>query len=945
VKFSDRWMCKWCGCTFAGLVPNRALSHVAKVRIYGETGIKFCEATIPKEKLASYRHLASIKNKKKYDQINKDKASKLSLSNHTNNLAIQHLANDTLSTVSIPNDTLSTVSIPNNQEPLSDVTPVSLESNKSKFSQSTSSKLPKNQLQTVLDFQNNNYAAVLDKNKVDMAIADFVLSKGLSFRIVEDVKFQNMLNFARMSSSSYTPPSRKAVAGKMLNTIYAKYIKDSKDDLKMDDSKFGLSIMGDGATIKKKPLFNVLVSGVHCPIYVANVHDASDQLAQGQKKDAKYISNLCREVVENLDPLKNLFDLALFDGAANVQLAGSCLECFYPRISVIHGAEHVCSLFCSHLLNKTKIKKLVDIYRTIYKYFGSGCTHMVYAVFKDYAAKCNNNHQIGLVQAAGTRMGGYFYAFYRLLRLKKALKQTILSTAWANVAFPKKHIKKYVEDIINDENYFQMIKTVVLIMYPVIMCLRLADTNKPGMDKIWYYVRMATSRINCYAEEFDNALNGAVDVDLDVDSDYDVDDDSASEYSNEDVEEDMHCESSSFGETLKALWTTQVAKLQSDFAIAGWLLSVQEYVFEDAKTHTSDDILALQRVSFKLFSHLPNIERDTAVNRCMQQFTEFRNKRKTFSNSDWWGSEYTTNGESHYWHGTYSFINAPELAFVACRVTSKLLGIGNCERQWDQTKFCCTGKRSLISSEKLKKQCIIHGAHCLANAKKCREEEYKLYDKDFMSDDNLRKELDCFLNGKEYTATEEDSITSNKRVKISIDVFDMNRKPARIFNAYLEDWEKAILHKNEYKHECKLLAKYAGLRYIWPEDTPYACTISSHCLCFKEKEKSGTEKGKNRGDDDTGWGWCVILVPKGLEYHKELIQEYEHLLIESHNDEFQLLISATPQDDGVICINKEGNHVDPQKVFDANFSHVTGMVYKEYDDFPDSTSINCSALA
>jgi len=40
-----------------------------------------------------------------------------------------------------------------------------------------------------------------------------------------------------------------------------------------------------------------------------------------------------------------MVDLALFDGAANVQKAGEVLAALYPWISVLHGAEHVMSLF------------------------------------------------------------------------------------------------------------------------------------------------------------------------------------------------------------------------------------------------------------------------------------------------------------------------------------------------------------------------------------------------------------------------------------------------------------------------------------------------------------------------------------------------------------------------------------------------------------------------
>ena len=39
------------------------------------------------------------------------------------------------------------------------------------------------------------------------------------------------------------------------------------------------------------------------------------------------------------------FDLCAFDGASNVQKAGQVLSQHYPRMTCIHGAEHVVSLF------------------------------------------------------------------------------------------------------------------------------------------------------------------------------------------------------------------------------------------------------------------------------------------------------------------------------------------------------------------------------------------------------------------------------------------------------------------------------------------------------------------------------------------------------------------------------------------------------------------------
>ena len=181
---------------------------------------------------------------------------------------------------------------------------------------------------------------------------------------------------------------------------------------------------------------------MHQPIYIANVHDATGHLEKGLTKNVDYIVEICRKSLETIDNAEENVDLILFDGAKVVQTAGECLSALYPRMSVVHGAEHVCSLFCANLLKNTELKELVNIYRTLYRYFGSGSVHMTYAIFQKHASRDNNGKNIGLIQAAGTRMGGYFYAFYRLLKLKRSLKNTINSLEWTSVKIHKKPKKK-----------------------------------------------------------------------------------------------------------------------------------------------------------------------------------------------------------------------------------------------------------------------------------------------------------------------------------------------------------------------------------------------------------------------------------------------------------------------------------------------------------------------
>ena len=60
-----------------------------------------------------------------------------------------------------------------------------------------------------------------------------------------------------------------------------------------------------------------------------------------------YIAGLFLEHLKELDPKKELVDAVYFDGASNVQRAGNILSIHYKKITVLHGAEHVVSLFFS----------------------------------------------------------------------------------------------------------------------------------------------------------------------------------------------------------------------------------------------------------------------------------------------------------------------------------------------------------------------------------------------------------------------------------------------------------------------------------------------------------------------------------------------------------------------------------------------------------------------
>ena len=72
-----------------------------------------------------------------------------------------------------------------------------------------------------------------------------------------------------------------------------------------------------------------------------------------------------------------------------------------------------------------------------------------------------------------------------------------------------------------------------------------------------------------------------------------------------------------------------------------------------------------------------------------------------------WGTPDVLAGQSYLWHEKYSLPYTKVLGFVACRVTSKLGGIGPAERSWGAVKQIKDGKRSHLGSDSLEKWSIV----------------------------------------------------------------------------------------------------------------------------------------------------------------------------------------------------------------------------------------------
>jgi hypothetical protein len=174
--------------------------------------------------------------------------------------------------------------------------------------------------------------------------------------VVEAPEFKRLVRMCCLVDKDFVIPNKKKIGGELLDINFSNINGINKAKLLVEAPLCGITFLGDGATIKRMPLFNVLAMSGSTPPLTIGIVNCTKHMAEGGKKDASYIADIFEDKVDEYNPKHSLVDLFYFDGASNVQKAGKVLMAKYPRTFCYHGGEHVVSLFFTSLSNIKPIK-------------------------------------------------------------------------------------------------------------------------------------------------------------------------------------------------------------------------------------------------------------------------------------------------------------------------------------------------------------------------------------------------------------------------------------------------------------------------------------------------------------------------------------------------------------------------------------------------------------
>jgi hypothetical protein len=137
---------------------------------------------------------------------------------------------------------------------------------------------------------------------VEMAIADFFHCENIPDAVVELPRCKRLVKVCCLDREDFVVPNCKKVCGELLDINYENTYSLNKAELIKEAKVFGFAWMGDGVTIHKMPLMNILaLNGTIAPMTVL-IHDCTMHMEEGGKKDAPYITKQFEGKVTKYDP-------------------------------------------------------------------------------------------------------------------------------------------------------------------------------------------------------------------------------------------------------------------------------------------------------------------------------------------------------------------------------------------------------------------------------------------------------------------------------------------------------------------------------------------------------------------------------------------------------------------------------------------------------------------
>lgn len=195
-----------------------------------------------------------------------------------------------------------------------------------------------------------------DKRKIDLIVAKFFYACNISFNVVESDAFHDLIRILR---PSYTLPSRKELAGSLLDSVHSQVEELVHESLK---GKEGTLVIDGWSNIHNEPITAACVQ-VDGKSYIVDVEHTG-----ATKKTAEFLSKKCSDIIQNVEKKYNCeIKSIVTDNAKNMEKMRQDLELKYESENsclISYGCSaHWLNLLGQDITPDTIIKHVVEVHK------------------------------------------------------------------------------------------------------------------------------------------------------------------------------------------------------------------------------------------------------------------------------------------------------------------------------------------------------------------------------------------------------------------------------------------------------------------------------------------------------------------------------------------------------------------------------------------------------
>ncbi|KAH7443543.1 hypothetical protein KP509_02G039600 [Ceratopteris richardii] len=251
-------------------------------------------------------------------------------------------------------------------------------------------------------------------------------------------------------------------------------------------ARFGCTIMADGwSDFRRRHMINILVSSCLGTIFLR----AIDVGIGGQSVTGEFIYRHIREVI--LEIGAEFVVQIITDNASNCRRMGEMVEEDFPTIVWTPCAAHCLDLMIEDIARLSWIQPVVQQAVRVTTFFRK--KHQALAIFRKHS-------QLDMVRPSKTRFAYMFLVFDRLIRLRAALRGTVVDPQWDQMHVSGTEQARIVRLTLLDDGFWTQMSLLSGMLRSMWALLQLTDSEGCTIGHLYSMFREMRASIEAYSE-------------------------------------------------------------------------------------------------------------------------------------------------------------------------------------------------------------------------------------------------------------------------------------------------------------------------------------------------------------------------------------------------------------------------------------------------------------